>query len=433
MQFSEEIGVGLIGFGTIGTGVVRYFQEGRGEPFGVRLKKVADSDLSRPREVEFPGLTERASDVINDPEIQIVVELVGGENPALDFILDSMNLGKSVVTANKAVISRHIKVLFDAARDRDVDLAFEASVGGGIPIIRVLNGYKGDRFSRITGILNGTSNYILSRMEEGMDFEAALEIAQEKGFAEAAHELDTGGFDARDKLAIISSLAFGCAVVPEQIYCEGITGVTPVDLDFAEKHGVDEGGIGYSIRHLATARMVANQLELHVYPALISKDHPLSSVRNEVNAVYWEGELCGPQLFQGKGAGRDATTSAVLSDIFRLAHNLRSGTVDELPLLDRQVQLADVGSLQRRGYVRMGLKHIPGSIAETARIMGEHGFNIEDSVQRRKFRTESEGKAVIPDIVTVEALPYSTVEKAFRDLKESERVCGDPFFLRFES
>jgi homoserine dehydrogenase len=204
-----------------------------------------------------------------------------------------------------------------------------------------------------------------------------------------------------------------------------------VDLDFASKYGLTEAGAGYSIKSLATARLNQEKLELHVYPALISRKHPLASVRNEYNAVYIRGELSGPQLYAGRGAGREATSSAVISDVLRVAENLKKGVVNDLPSLDSRVQFADVRTIERRGYVRINLKHAPGSIARASQIMADHGFNLEDSIQRRRFQLEVNGETVIPDIVTAEPLAYATVEGALRDLQDSDRVLGKPFYLRF--
>ncbi len=433
MSNGERIAVGLIGFGTVGTGLVQFLLE-RGETVGdLYLKKVAVANPSKPREIAFEAITGDAEEVLQDPEIQIVVELMGGEKPALGFVRGALEAGKSVVTANKVVVSRHMQDLFSLARRKAVDFAFEASVAGSIPIIRILKGFQSERILRVTGILNGTSNYILSRMEEGLSFEAALELAQEKGFAEADHILDTGGFDSRDKLSIVASLAFNTPMNPERIYCEGITGITSIDLDFGGRYGVGEGEPGYAVKLLATARLGDDgALELHVYPALVHRHHPLASVYEEMNAIYLEGERCGPQLYLGRGAGRSATTSAVVSDLLRLAANRRRRMVDELPSLTGGVPIADVRQLKRRGYVRLNLKHMPGSIAEATRIMGRHGFNIEDSVQRRRFRMEVGGQVYMPDIVTVESLPYGVVEDALHELSASDRVQGTPFYLRFE-
>ena len=423
---------GLIGFGNVGTGVVEYFQRGNGEPYGVELKKVAVANTAKPRDVSFPYVTGDVDDILKDSDIKIVIELMGGQTPATEYILDALDRRKSVVTANKAVISRYAKELFGAARGRGVDLAFEASVAGGIPIIRTLRGYKGDRINSIVGILNGTTNYILSRMEDGMDFDAALRLAQQKGFAEAEHALDTGGYDARDKIAILASLAYNTQIKPEDIYCEGITEITPIDLDFAGKYEVEEGGKGYTIKLLASAVRYDNKLELHVYPALVRKEHPLAAVRDEFNAVYIEGELCGAQTYQGRGAGRNATTSAVITDVIRVADNIKNGITDELPSLDSRYDFVDIGNVERRGYVRVDLRHKPLSIARASTILGTHGFNIEDSIQRKAFMKTIDGEMVIPNIITSEPLPYRTVQDALEELARSDRVHGRPFYLRFE-
>src|SRR5690606_25027484 len=412
---AREINVGLIGFGTVGTGIVKYFAEGRGKPHGVSLRKVVVANLEKDREVPFENLATSVSEVLDDPAIDIVVEVMGGESPARDYLLQAIKNRKSVVTANKVVVSRHLKELLTIARETCVNVSFEASVAGGIPIIRILNGYRGEKITRIMGILNGTSNYILSKMEEGYEFEDALQNAQAAGFAEADHSLDTGGLDARDKLAIMASLVFGCPIDPKQIYSEGMAEITRIDLDFASKYEVEEGHAGYAIKPLAIATLNGRgRLELHVYPALLSRAHPLAAVRDEFNAVYIEGELCGPQLFLGRGAGRAATTSAVISDILNTARNLRRGVVDESPVLESRLPLADFGELKRQGYLRLNLRHKPGSIADASRILADLGFNIKDSMQRRRFQQDINGEKVIPDILTFEALPSRTVAQAIK-------------------
>jgi len=433
MKTLRPINVALLGFGTVGTGVVKYFLDGRADGNNIRLSRVAVSDLTRSRELNFPQLTDRIEEILDDPDVDIVVELMGGEDPATGYILDAMKRGKSVVTANKVALSRHMKQLFDAARESSVDLAFEASVAASIPIIQILRGFQGERITRLNAILNGTSNYILSQMERGLSFETALQQAMDQGYAEVDHALDTEGRDARDKLAIVASLAYDSEIKPEDIYCEGINSITAVDLDFAAKYGLEEGESGYAIKSLATAQINDEQLELHVYPALISKDHPLASVRNELNAIYLNGELAGPQFYQGRGAGREATTSAVISDILHLADNIRHNVTDPLPALESTFRIKSIFLLERKGYVRINLKHRPGSIAEASRIMAEHGLNIEDSIQRRRFQLRVNEEIVIPDIVTLEPLPYGILEKALKELETSDRVDGKPFFLRFET
>lgn len=438
---SKRINIGLIGLGNVGSGVAKYFSEGNGNQFNVNLKSIAVANPKKKRELGFklPELTGNPNEIISDPEIDIVVELIGGINPAKNIIVNSIKKGKSVVSANKAVIAKYSKGIFETSLKNKVDFAFEASVGGGIPIIETLSAYRGERINKVMGILNGTTNYILTQMDNGMDFEQALKIAQEKGFAEANHVLDTGGFDARDKLAIISSLIFNTPIQPEQINCEGILGVTSIDIDFAKKFGKDEGGRGFTIKLLAKA--VRNStgsnsnngsIELSVSPVLISRDHPLASVRDEFNALYIEGELAGPQLFSGKGAGTNPTTSAVIRDIIRVAHNIQNGVTDKLPNLNSRVKLTNPKNISQKGYLRLNLMHKPGSLAQVASIIAKSGLNIEDSIQRKRFKEIQRGQTFIPDIITFEKAERKTIDSVLRKLEKSGRVINKPFFLGFE-
>ncbi len=427
----KQVNVGLIGFGNIGKGVVRYFQEGHGKNFNIHLKRIAVRDLTKQREIDVE-LTDKVDDIFNDPEIDIVVELIGGLDPAKQYIIKSIEKGKSVVTANKAVMSRFTKELFDVARENNVDLAFEAAVGGGIPIINTLNRYKGEKIERVLGVLNGTTNFVLTQMEQGLDFNTAIKIAQEKGFAEADHILDTGGFDTRDKLALIASLIFNSQVDPEKIQTHGITEITPVDIDFADKYKVAEGGRGYAIKLLAIAERRDGDVELSVGPALISRDHPLASIRDEVNAVYVEGELAGPQTFSGKGAGTNPTSSAVVSDILRLANNMQRGVVDELPDLNSKVSYIKHEKMEQKGYIRVNLKHQPGSLYAVTGILSQHGLNIDDSIQRGDYGYDIGKVRFVPDIITLEPAPVKVIEKVLAELSKSDRVDGDPLFMNIE-
>lgn len=419
----RPINVGLIGFGTVGTGVVKYFKDGGENPFKVHLRKVAIADSSKPRAVSFSPLTTDAADIIKDPKIDIVVELMGGVGQAKTYMLAAINNGKSVVTANKAVMSRHSKELFDAARSRGVDLGFEASVGGGIPIIRTLLGYIGEQIIRIMGIVNGTTNYMLTKMaEDGLDFETALRGAQASGFAEANHILDTGGSDARDKLAILASIVFNTQIDIGKIPCRGIVDITPIDIDFAREHG-------YAIKLLAMASRNNGSVELQVTPALISNKHPLASTRNEFNMLYIEGSLIGPQTFYGRGAGPNPTTSAVISDILRLGRNRQLGVTDELPTLNSEVTYTDPDEVKQRGYIRVGLIDRPGSLHGVSGILYEHGLNVKNSLQREQFGVRMNGDVVIPDIITLDPTPNKVIRSALEKMASSPGVYGEPFFL----
>lgn len=429
----KTINVGLIGLGTIGTGVVDYLLKEGPNRFGIHLKKVAVKDVKKPRHVSVPSLINNPKEIINDKDIHIVVELIGGQHPAGDYIAQAIKSGKSVVTANKAVISRRGKELFKIARNHNVDLGFEASVGGGIPIIEVLKGFTGQKIEKMTAIINGTTNYIFSRMEEGICFDEALLIAQKNGFAESEHKLDTGGADARDKLAILASVIFNTHIKPERIYCEGITDISPTDIDFAAKHEVEEGGLGYVVKLLASAIRHDDALELHVYPALIRKNHPLANVRDEFNAIYVEGELSGPQMYYGRGAGQSATASAVISDIVRIANNIRKGVTDDIPTLNTKWKVTNAKLVARKGYLRINLEHIPGSAGKVLTILGRHEINVVDSDQRKKYGIiGKDGTMFIPDIITTEKVGYGNIAKALKQIEKSDRTLGKPVYLRFE-
>ncbi|MCL4365908.1 homoserine dehydrogenase [Patescibacteria group bacterium] len=429
LENKKPINVGLIGMGNIGTGVVRYFQDGRGEPFNIHLKRVAVRDLSKPRAVQFSSITDNPTDILRDPSIDIIVELMGGIDLARKFTLDAIDNGKSVVNGNKAYLARHMRELFEAARQRQVSLGFEASVGGGIQIINIFHRQRGETMTGFSGILNGTGNYILTKMER-KDFAKALKEAQEKGYAESDPRDDIEGYDTRNKLAVLASLAFNTQIDVSHIPCTGITGVSKIDIDFANKYGVDEGKPGYAVKLLGIAkRHGTHGVELRVQPVMVSRDNLLAAVRNSYNAIRTEPELAGAQIHYGKGAGESPTTSAVVSDIIQVAENIRKGVQDEYPALDGKVTYVNPDRIKQRGYVRVNLKHKPGSGAETLRILADHGLNVEDSIQRRRFRTRENGVIYIPDIITFEAAPQGDIDAALEEIKKSDRVYGTPFFM----
>lgn len=433
-SIAKKLNIGVIGHGNIGRGVVEYFQKGKGERFGISLKKVVVSNiLKHKKSIPSSKLTNRVEEIINDPEIDIVVELIGGLDLAKKYILESLEQGKSVVTANKAVMAKYTIELFDKARKKKVDLAFEAAVGGGIPIINTLNRYRGEKIERVLAILNGTTNFILTQMEQGLDFENALKKATDKGFAEANHILDTGGFDSRDKLALIASLIFNTSISSDSIPTKGITEITPIDIDFADKYGVDIGGPGYVIKLLAVAERINESVELKVTPALLLKTHPLATIREEVNAVFVDGELAGPQIFSGRGAGTDPTTSAVISDILRIADNIHKGVIDDLPMLDSKINIIANDKIENEGYIRVNMIHRPGSIHEVTGIIAKHELNIKDSLQRSKYKYTTKNKNVaIPDIITIEKASQDIIDRALNELERSKKVDGRPFFMSIE-
>jgi homoserine dehydrogenase len=420
-----SVNVGLLGLGNIGTGVAEYLRDYGGRE-GLHLKAVADVNPARVKDTSLPNVvvTSDAYEIIRNPQLQIVVELIGGEHPAKEYVMEAIEHGKAVVTANKFTISRYGRDIFGAARKQGVDIGFEASVGGGIPIIQSLReDLAANTISLITGIVNGTTNYILTRMSEGMEYGGALTVAQEKGFAERDPYLDVSGQDARHKLAILASVAWNTSIHPDSISCEGIVEITPKDIDFAAE-------FGYAIKLLAVARKRGSRAELRVSPALVSLSHPLAKVVDEFNAIYLEGNLCGPQMYLGRGAGRAATTSAVVADIMRIARDIRRGVRDELPSMDEGHELVE--DPVSGGYFRLDLKHVAGSLAKVADILAKHGISIKDSVQRNRFRREVDGDTVIPDIITIEPVEDSRVKRALQELEKCDRVFGKPFYLRIE-
>ncbi len=430
MQTQKTITIGLLGLGTVGTGVAEHLQR-KGKQFNLRLKSIAVKTAKKQRGMEVTITTDVKS-ILDDPEIDLVIELIGGIEPARSFIEKALQNKKSVITANKALLAQHAKELFSLAQQSNVDLAFEASVAGGIPIVQILRGLRGENISKVMGIVNGTTNYMLTKMVNGLTFEKALLDAQKNGFAEANHILDTGGFDARDKLSILAMLLYNTHVLPEQIHCEGITNITPIDFDFAERYGEFEGGVSYTIKLLAIAEKENDLLHLRIHPGLIRKTHPLASVTDEFNGIYFEGELSGPQLHTGRGAGRLATTSAVFVDILRVANNIRRGTPGLLPTLDAKVTRGNVCGLVKPGYLRMDLLNEPGSGAEMFEILAKHQLNVGNMIQNHKYSYHVKGKEFTPVITNIDMASENDMKNTIKDLEKSKRVRGKPAFIRFE-
>lgn len=340
----EQINVSVIGFGNIGTGVVRYFHEDSGNQHNIHLKRVAVRHPDKTRAVPFsPLTTEVARDIIRDPGTDIVVELMGGVNPALDYMLDAIDRRKHVVTANKAALSKNMRVMFDAARSRQVNLGFEASVAGGIPVINIMTRLlRGERFQTLTGIVNGTTNYMLTKMDQGDDYLSALAGAQRAGFAEQDPRDDVEGYDPMYKLAILASLGFNTQVDLSRISRVGITGITRESVEYARHLITDEAPTGHVIKLLAAAKINKdNALELSVGPKFISRaKNPLATVNDEFNAITINWEWADAQTYIGRGAGERPTTSAVISNIIDTAEHIRNGTVNQLPTLTSKVTYA---------------------------------------------------------------------------------------------
>ena len=406
-----EIGVGLLGFGTIGAGVVKWLQANGDiieKRAGIRLvlRGVADIDLERDRGVKLPSgiLTRDAGAVVANPAVQVVVELIGGIDQAKKYILQALQLGKSVVTANKALLAENAGELFREAGKKSAGIFFEASVGGGIPIIRALrDGLVSNRIKKIYGILNGTCNYILTRMEQPhVTFAGALKEAQKEGFAETDPALDIDGTDTAHKAAILASLAYDFTVPMADVSVEGIRGISAIDMQYTMN-------MGYRIKLLAVIEEENNNVSVRVHPTLIPQSSILASVGGVFNAIMIRGDGVGDILFYGMGAGRDPTASAILSDVVEAARELKCGTGFRLPGLGRSglgAVLRPVGESNARYYIRLTLLDKPGMFGQVGALLGRHAISIASLLQKEN----STGRHVPVIIIT-----HYARESAFRE------------------
>ena len=432
----KRINLGLIGWGTIGAGVTKVLEQAStslAKRLGAELyiKKIADLDINTPRDVSIPKdrLTQNAEDILSDPEIQIVIELIGGIEPARQFILDAISAGKQVVTANKALLAEHGFEIFESARVKTVDIGFEASVGGGIPIIRAITeGLVSNRIKSIYGIINGTANYILTRMyEEKKDFKVVLAEAQKLGYAEADPSYDIKGIDTAHKLAILSTLAFGTGVRLDQIYTEGIERISLLDLSFASE-------LGYKIKLLALAKNDQDGLEVRVHPTMIPKDNMLASVDGVYNAIYIIGGFTGPTMFYGQGAGQLPTASAVMSDIVEIARNvLHSSTGMITPVVHKALEsndkpIKDIRKIRSDYYLRFSAMDRPGVLSAIAGILGEHNISISSVIQ--KGRGEKGG---VPIIMMTHEAQESDLQSALSEIDCMPMVLDKTLCIRIES
>ncbi len=433
----ETIQVGLLGLGNVGSGVVHILQQ-QGELITQRLgaelalKKVATRTPDRPREVVLQAgqLSGDVMDVLRDPEIAIVMELIGGYEPARTYILEALQQGKHVVTANKAVLAQHGQELFEAARAHGVDIGFEASVGGGIPIIRTIKeAFVANRFDTIAGIINGTTNYILSRMsDQGLRFEEALKEAQDLGFAEADPSFDVDGIDAAQKISLLASLAYGHWVRQEDVYTEGITKVTQLDIAYARE-------LGYCVKLLALAKRDQGRLGVRVHPALVAADTELASVHGSYNAVSVTGDMVGRNLLIGRGAGALPTGSAVVGDLVDVARNVMRSSSGRVPpqgydtLSENELQLQDIDDITCKYYLRFQVLDQPGVLSAIAGILGEQGISIETVIQKGRSADQSDMVSVV--MMTHEAKEQA-VRRALQAIQTLPRVQGETMRIRVE-
>jgi homoserine dehydrogenase len=409
----DSYGIALLGCGTVGGGVAKLLLE-QPQRLAARagrkltLRKVVVRDVNKPRAVTLPRelLTTDLRQALADPGVQVVAELAGGVDWARKAVLEALAAGKDVVTANKALLARYGEEIFDAARQNGRAVAFEAAVGGGIPIIGALSlGLGSNQVQSITGILNGTSNFILTGMTEtGQSYDAALAEAQKRGYAEADPTLDVDGTDAAQKLAILAHLAFGTHVAPETIERRGIAGIDAMDIRFSKE-------LGYTIKMVAEAWLRDRQLAIHVSPVLLRQLSPLAQVRGAYNAVHVVGDAVGDTLYYGQGAGQMPTASAVLSDIIDMAVGRAQLTFKTLRLWsgdDTGITRRASDTVKSRFYLRLLVEDRPGVLAEVAGVLARHGISISSVIQHEALE-ESEG-ATVPLVI----MPHTALTGDFR-------------------
>ena len=431
----KQINIGLLGCGTVGTGVAKILIENKDllasrVGASLSLKHVADIDIKRDRKIKFDEgvLVTDARKVVDDPQIDIIVEMIGGVEIAKELILRAIDNGKQIVTANKALLAAQGNILFKAAYAKGIDLGFEASVGGCMPVIKsIRESLVGDRIKSMIGILNGTCNYILSKSTyDGITFEAALSEAQAKGFAEADPSLDVEGIDTAHKLTILNSIAYGMEINLNDIYIEGISKITPMDIDFANQ-------FGYRIKLLAISKNRGKEVEARVHPAMIPFDNQLSNVNGPLNAITISGDAIGDMMLYGLGAGMMPTASVVVGDIVDLARNLLSGTRGRIPLLSyqmesiRKIPIMPVDDIFTNYYFRFSAADRPGVLSKISGILGNRGISIKSVHQKGRKSTGS-----VPIVILTHLAKERDVKMALSEIETLDIVNDKPALIRVE-
>lgn len=411
-----------MGCGVVGGGVVDNLKKNAdliASRTGVRMdvRKVAVRDLSKPRPVDTDLLTESWQEVVSDAGVDIVVELMGGIDQPLEVVLAAIDAGKPVVTANKALLAERGEAIFKKVAAAQVPVFFEASVAGGIPIVKALSeGLRANQIEELHGIINGTCNYILTRMDaEGLDFQTILEQAKELGYAEADESLDVAGVDAAHKAAILAGLAYGFVVPFEDVYVEGIRQISPLDMKFAAK-------MGYTIKLLATIRPHADKrIEVRVNPALVSRSHVLASINGVFNAVQVTGDVVGETLFYGRGAGADPTASAVLADTIEAALGVASGCSRTVPVFKPgAATVLPMDEVSVPYYARLTVRNTPGVLAQVAAIFGKHEIGISSV-----FQPEDHVDSDVPLVLLLDKAKEADMQSALTEIKKLD-VVGSP-------
>ncbi len=433
----KTIYAGLIGFGNIGSGAVKLIMENGGlieKRLGAKIviKRIADLDLktARPVTVDRKILTRDARTILKDPEISIVIELIGGYEPAKSFILEAIRQGKHVVTANKALLATHGNEIFKAAERHGVDLGFEASVGGTVPVIKTLReSLAANRIRSIFGILNGTTNYILTKMtDEGRSFKAVLREAQALGFAEADPTFDVEGIDTAHKLGIVLALSYGKKVNLKDIYREGITGVSPQDIEFARE-------LGYKIKLLAIAIQRGDAIEARIHPTMIPFDHLLASVNGNYNALHIRGDASGSVFLYGQGSGMMPTASAVVSDLIDISRDILKGVSRRVPSRSlsedkiEDIALMPIDDIVSNYYFRFSALDRPGVLSKISGILGKHNISISAVIQ--KGRAEDKAGSV-PVVMTTHESREKDVRSALKEIERLAVLKGKTMRIRIE-
>ena len=381
----RTIRVGMIGLGTVGSGVVEILRRHRDDfrsraGVDIELARFADRNETLFRNLELPAdaCTTDASELLEDDSLDVIIELIGGTGVARDIVIAALESGKSVVTANKALLASHGAEVLQTAERNGVDIAFEASVGGGIPIIGPLkHSLTSNEIVKVLGIVNGTTNYMLTRMaEDGLSYEDALIEAQERGFAEADPTADVDGFDAAAKIAILASIAFNSRVVMSQVPTEGIRSLSTADIEHAAE-------MGYTIKLLALASRTDKGVDIRVHPTMVAKGHPLASVNGVYNAIYVVGDSVGETMFFGEGAGSLPAASAVVGDLVEVARRIQSGCTPMVGCTcTEDLPIRDMADLESRYYIRLLVSDRPGVLASIAKVFGDHGVSLASVIQR---------------------------------------------------
>jgi homoserine dehydrogenase len=428
----KKINAGLIGFGNVGSGVIRILRDRKAllsEKTGleINIKKVCDQDIVSKRNISLDKgmLTRDAKAVINDPQIDILIELIGGIHPAKEIIIEALKKGKNVVTANKALLALHGQELFTEAADRGKNIYFEASVGAGIPIIKSLReGLVANRFNGILGIVNGTSNYILSSMSKNdCSFQAALKEARAKGFAEKDPTLDIEGMDSAHKLILLTYLAFGRFVDLKDVFIEGIAHISLADVNYAKE-------LGFEIKLLAIAKKEGADLEVRVHPTLIPQEHLLSSVDGVFNAIYVSSDLAGDLLFYGPGAGQSSAASAVVSDLVDLTQDIKAGFFRPTLniIADKTVKkIRKIDDFESRYYIRFMARDLPGVLARVSGVLAKFGISIASVTQKERSKTQ-----LVPIVMVIHEAKEKDLREALSIIDRLDAIKEKSVAIRME-